>query len=1071
MTLYEQSTANSRTSSVSLSGSDDDEGNDQVAIEEDWSHQRNRLYDREDQRQLLLDRYYRVRDCFRTDKGEPSQLVLINGKSGIGKSALAISIREDILSDGGFYISGKFVPESDNQQSHQRQPFAPYVSALNELALQISDRESLLQKIRERLAGDERDFRAEELHLLLRDLVPSMSSLLLPSDDADKAVITKSTRQKANAKTHAFTVFFRRFLNLFLSCADAPLVILLDDIQRADPDALLLLESLLLPTPPNSSETEDSNRNEYPGLVLMATCRSNEVAFRDPLSEMLRRVEDNGTQIVDIRPAKLGMDAISQMIADSTGLPSHDCHPMALLVMQETKGNALFAHQFIQSLNCRLETMEGDDLDDNLSSGGSESEEESKQSGLSNSTISDQRIARWIARQMKRLPEVAQYLLKVISCLGGQFDLLLLERTCSLSASEVQRALTICVAQTFIHYDSDQQRGEMTHDKFLEAAAALLSANTSERALFHLQLGRNLQESCASDNSIMQTYQIRIVDLMLVGKEELHNSRERENLALWCLQIGREVAMNSSFAASCAIDYFERGLELLSRRRWRDQYDLSLALTNATAELAYCQGNHSRVQTLVDEVQANAKSFMDQVQACMTSILSLGAQSEFDKAIALGQNVLEQLGHPLPRRIGLFGGIHRELSKTRKMLNGFEESDILNLKPIKNPKAKAAMTVIQILHPVFASSYPPYTVFTGSRLVRLTLQFGFSPTSAIGFALYSLTLTRLGNYGEGKIYGELAERQTEMHNCRDCEAKIFLTLGMGPTFANRPFPGVLSHLQRSHVKGLQTGDIETSMRAAACYVWIRFMSGAPLLDVKRALIESMSMCDDHGSSTSKGFVSPCDMICTALMGKTQESLSMDRVGSLCRMEPNGPKLFCTLCGFLVAGMYLNKRDFAHQVTIELYKRRKAFRDVGPFLRSHCTFWQAVVFASLGSSRKCTRRARRLLAKLLRWEACNPPIFTGKVCLVEALLDANAGRKDRALSLFEEAVRHSEKHGYIGEQALALEKAGMMLVDIASAADAITYLAKSREIYRIYGAAANVPRLDEAILLVERSIPQ
>ena len=143
MTFHEQSTTNSRTSSVSLSGSEDDEGNDQVAL--DWSghRQNSKLFDREDQRKLLLDHYYRARD-FQPDQGKPPELLLINGKSGIGKSALAVSIREDVLHDGGFFILGKFVAESDNHQqqsSHQRQPFAPYVSALNQLAQQISDRE------------------------------------------------------------------------------------------------------------------------------------------------------------------------------------------------------------------------------------------------------------------------------------------------------------------------------------------------------------------------------------------------------------------------------------------------------------------------------------------------------------------------------------------------------------------------------------------------------------------------------------------------------------------------------------------------------------------------------------------------------------------------------------------------------------------------------------------------------------------------------------------------------------------------------------------------------------------
>ena len=119
---------------------------------------------------------------------------------------------------------------------------------------------------------------------------------------------------------------------------------------------------------------------------------------------------------------------------------------------------------------------------------------------------------------------------------------------------------------------------------------------------------------------------------------------------------------------------------------------------------------------------------MDQVDAYLSVIYSLGASGDPDQAIDVGFFVLEELGFPFPRRLSACGALI-DLYKTKRKLRKFSEQDILDLPVNDNRKALLATNVIHMLHPIFAVSRPIYTIMTGSRLVRITLKYGHAPSS------------------------------------------------------------------------------------------------------------------------------------------------------------------------------------------------------------------------------------------------------------------------------------------------------------------------------------------------------
>ena len=725
-----------------------------------------KLYDRKDQKQLLLDCYHRCKsnsmhnrsrrkgekDGASTIEGADNsastsrELILVTGSSGMGKTALATSIRQEVLADGGFFLSGKFVQslssqqqqerqeqpqqqqQSQRQQQQQRKPFAPFVSALTEWVEQVnrSSVSHLQEHIRDAIL-ENKDL-AAAIHVLLEEApslesVVGLSSVLSTStsaslpENAPTAGLTptKVTTSSNAAKQHGlaqtqFAVVFREFLQI-MCLQGHQLVLLLDDLQWADQSSLDLLESLFV--------TDDSL---CAGLMMIGTCRPNEGSMPDPVSEMLGRIKERKSRIVEVQIQKLSIQALCSMISDISGMPVSECQPLAESAFHETKGNALFARQYIEAL-CR-------DLNENNGHCG-DGDEDGDTGSLTSASerameATDERIVKWLVRQMRRLPDDTQYLLQVMSCLGGTFHLQILQRTSLLPFPTIQEVVTICRERNFIVYNDETKVGRFAHDAYQEAAYSLFVPK--DRPVFHLLLGRNLLEQCQSKEEDFEEYLTTIVDLLLVGKEHLTDEAERVNLAQWCLQVGRKVALSSSFAGPWAIGYMEHGIQLLSSRHWTDQYDLILSLHNAAATLAYCQDNHSRVGELVEVVRDNARSFMDQIEAFMTAIYSLGASGDPMEAMEVGLYVLEELGFPFPHHLSSFG-MKRDLYKTKRMLQKFSESDIMNLSVNDNAKALVAMTVIHMLHPIFAARRPEYTVIAGSRMVRLTLKYGLSPKS------------------------------------------------------------------------------------------------------------------------------------------------------------------------------------------------------------------------------------------------------------------------------------------------------------------------------------------------------
>jgi predicted ATPase len=255
-------------------------------------------------------------------------------------------------------------------------------------------------------------------------------------------------------------------------------------------------------------------------------------------------------------------------------------------------------------------------------------------------------------------------------------------------------------------------------------AAAFSLIPVEDRAHFQLQIGRTLRgrlsEEGFEDNILL------IASLMMQGSDHVESEDEREKLSRLCVAAARKAAKSSAF--SVALQYIGYGMTLLTRRHWRDQYDLSLVLYSAGCELAYCNGDHGTVNRWHKEVIDNARGINDKLQVYVSLILSLDARWQLGESKDLCLEFLHQCGQLFPRKVTKLG-VYRDFCKTRRMLRGKRIHDILNLSPMTDRNALNAMSIIHLLYPIVLFVDIKLAPLTAFRLVRLTLEHGISSMS------------------------------------------------------------------------------------------------------------------------------------------------------------------------------------------------------------------------------------------------------------------------------------------------------------------------------------------------------
>ena len=155
-----------------------------------------------------------------------SELMLVSGYSGIGKSAVVNEVSKPITHSKGYFISGKF------DQFKRNIPYASLIQAFNSLLRQLltesaASIETWQTKILTALGTDGK---------VIADVIPELELIVGKQPEVPEISPVESQNR--------FNRVFKEFIRVFTQ-KEHPLVIFLDDLQWADSATLKLMQTLI----------------------------------------------------------------------------------------------------------------------------------------------------------------------------------------------------------------------------------------------------------------------------------------------------------------------------------------------------------------------------------------------------------------------------------------------------------------------------------------------------------------------------------------------------------------------------------------------------------------------------------------------------------------------------------------------------------------------------------------------------------------------------------------------------------------------------------------------------------
>src|SRR5258706_1253472 len=374
-----------------------------------------------------------------------SELVLLSGYAGIGKSSVVHELHKVIVRPRGIFISGKF-------DQHKRDiPYATLAQAFQELARQIlskSEQEIIHWRncILEALGPNGQ---------LMVNLVPELELVI-----GQQPPVPEHAPQEAQNR---FEAVLRGFLGAFAR-KEHPLVLFLDDLQWLDPATLRLLEQLV--TDPNSQH-----------LLLIGAYRDNEVTSHHPLMLTLGAIRKTQAIVREIELGPLSLADVNQLLGDALRCERAQARTLAKLVHEKTGGNPFFTIQFLTALAeehlLEFEAREAAwrwDLNRIRAKGFTEN------------------VVDLMITKLRRLPAATQEALKQLSCLGNSVKISTLSIVHETSEDEVHSDLWEAARLEFIVRLEGSYK--FVHDRVQEAAYSLIPEEL--RAAAHLRIGRLL---------------------------------------------------------------------------------------------------------------------------------------------------------------------------------------------------------------------------------------------------------------------------------------------------------------------------------------------------------------------------------------------------------------------------------------------------------------------------------------------------------------------------------------------------------------------------------------------------
>ncbi|MEA5603131.1 AAA family ATPase [Nostoc sp. UHCC 0252] len=978
-----------------------------------------------------------------------TEMMLVAGFSGIGKTAVVNEVHKPIVRQRGYFIKGKY------DQFGRNIPFSAFVQAFRDLMGQfLSESDAQLQiwktKILEAVG---------ENGQVLIDVIPSLECIIGKQPPA--------TELSGTAAQNRFNLLMQKFVQIFTSI-EHPLVIFLDDLQWADSASLKLLQLLMSGTG---------------HLLILGAYRDNEISSAHPFILTVDEIVKIGAVVNTITLRSLSLTDMNQLVADTLNSELSLAQPLTELLLQKTKGNPFFTTQFLKAL------YEGGQISFDLKTRYWQCDiAQVRALALTGDVVE------FMGLQLQKLPKETQNVLKLAACIGAQFDLntlaIVSEQSLEATAADLWKALQegLIIPNTeiykfFIQFDSASVSNaaanptyRFLHDRIQQAAYSLIP--NSEQQITHLEIGRLLV--CNSSETQRQEKIFDIVGHFNLAAELITLPQARYEFATLNLQAGKAAKASAAFDA--AFMFVSKGIDRLPDGQWQDNYPLTLALYDLGAGVAYLCSQFEQTDRLIASILQNARNLLDKVTAYETKILAEIAQNQMPDAICTALDVLKQLGIQLPKqptKIDVLLG----LTKTKLILGTKKTAQLIDLPKMNNPQALAAMRIL--------SSATSATFFCAPQLmplfvferINLSVRYGNTALSAVAYAWYGLILCAVVMDVEaGYQFGQLTLQVLERFNATDSKAQALFINCTAISHWREPLRDTIPPLLEAYQTGLETGDLEYATWAAFMYSYSQYWAGKHLSEMEPIIRSLMVAIAPLNQKKGLIYLQLIHQLVLNLLGNIKNpSILSGESYQAAKVIPGQQASKDNLGLFMsyVNQQYLHYLFEEYAQAVEKAKVAKLYLDGGVSTVFTVLYYfyeslaQLAVYPQVPSSERqqILKQVKGNQKKLKKWAFHAPSNYQHKFLLVEAEQYRILKKYPEAIALYDRAIALAKENQYLNEEALANELAAKFYLDWGKEKIAQVYMAEAYYCYTRWGAKAKVVDLETRYLQLLATVLQ
>lgn len=975
-----------------------------------------------------------------------SELLLVGGSAGVGKSALIYEVTQAIAQRGGEFITGKF------DQLHRTLPFAAFTQAFRELV------GHLLTLPTARLADWQQRLKAAlgvNAQLLI-ELIPEIELVIGPQPPV--AVLGPTESQLR------FGMVIQNFVRVF---TQAHLVVLfIDDLQWADPASLGLLHMLL-------TDVEGGR------LLIIGAYRDNEVDPAHPLRTALQGLQKQGVTPGELQLEPLAMSDVQLLLSDTFGPhAAGSVSALAAQVFKKTLGNPFFMIQFLGVLHksglLYLDAATNKWMWD--------------EAQVAAAPISDN-VVEFMTAQLKTLPVETQHLLALAACIGYQFELSTLAAISGQLPQQISASLWPAMTEGLLLPMSADYRlisgsaaadpalqvqdlelkvaYRFLHDRVQQAAYSLIPA--AQRPKIHLQIGRSWLAQLSSTPRADALFDV--VHHLNAGEEGIEDPAERLNLAQLDLQAGRTAMAATAYLA--AADFLRAGLRQLDAGAWENHYELVYQLSFEQSECAYLAGQFEKADAQIGEMLGHVRSDLEKTDLLSLRMTLYASQGRFLDGIADGRAGLKLLGIDLPEGSqACMGALMAEVASIGQILAGISIQSLVDAPLLTDKVQQSALRLLMGITPLAFQVEPTLFALVVAKQVLISLTHGNANASAFAYVTYGLILAgSFGQYAAAIELGRLALQLVEKLGAIEVACKVNSAYAFFAPYGE-PLRQSIAACARAQQIGLETGDLYYASMAFIYLPLAMLRLGDPLESVLEEVVRGLSAMKRTKDETAIQAITLMQAVIACLQGQTTGPTSLDsrtfsETDWLARVE--ALKIAGIKCLFYCfkSLLFTLHENSAQALAMAAEAESNQATATGLHYATDVPFLSALALAREHDSAAADKQPalresiERNLAIMTKLKEGAPANEEHRHALICAELARVSDHFEQAQGHYEKAITTARENGFPHHEALAHELYAKQLLRRGDVKAAALHMTKACYGYERWGATAKVAQLSAA----------